>query len=178
MALDQCDICSCPAQAFTSKEGFMAGVIRLLCAQLAQQQLDDTEFQLLVDNAAGTDVPFLRAITVDENGNRVVSDVQLDGTTPYVPVGTVGDPLNTLPATASVSITRPQNTTGTVSAGAYAVSILNIGSASGLVNGVELEREQEVALQGFHDPNTRQFFRLPAITWDASSTAFYIVDIR
>lgn len=38
MALDLCDICSCPIASSTSLEAFKAAVIRLLCEQAGLQQ--------------------------------------------------------------------------------------------------------------------------------------------
>ena len=50
----------------------------------------DAEYEILCDVAAnGTSTPFLRHYTTSGTGAPAVSDTALDGTTPYVPAGSV-----------------------------------------------------------------------------------------
>lgn len=95
MAIDSCDVCSCVQANFSSKEAFRLSVGRALCAIIdglggGAMAGDDVEFLVLCDDqGGGTVVQFFRRIITDSVGTPTVADYELDGSTPYVPSGTV-----------------------------------------------------------------------------------------
>jgi hypothetical protein len=71
----------------------------------------------------------------------------------------------------TTTIARPTNS-GTVAAGASAVSIANVGTASGTVKTITLKAGETVNFDGGAVNNT-----LDAITYDATGTEFLIITI-
>jgi hypothetical protein len=63
---------------------------------------------------------------------------------------------------------------GTVAAGKYAVSISNVGDAVGTVEGGNLPVGASVAFNGYLDPVSNTFYRLPSVSYDATGTSFII----
>lgn len=98
MAFDPCDVCGCVHANFASNESFKISVGRALCQIIALgggggggggPQVNAEV--LCDDDGAGTITPFIRRITTDTLGVNTVADFELDGVTPYVTTGTVGN---------------------------------------------------------------------------------------
>ncbi len=67
---------------------------------------------------------------------------------------------------------------GAVAENAYSVSILNVGSASGTVDGVSIVEGQSINLTALEDQVTRELKLLPEIEFDATGTTLSITVIR
>lgn len=83
----------------------------------------DVEFQVLCDD--GT--PFLRHYQSDGAGGVVATDYELDGTTPYIPAGTVGVCAEQPAANPEIASTVQRQTgagTVTIPAGARSVTVV------------------------------------------------------
>lgn len=89
MAIDWTDPDSNLWAHFGSEEAFRISVGRVLVNIAESINSKDGEILLMCDDqGGGTVVQFLRTYITDQDDNLVVTDTTLDGTTPYVVVGT------------------------------------------------------------------------------------------
>lgn len=100
----------------------------------------DAEFNILCDDdGAGVVTPFLRRYTAASDGTVATEDLELDGTTPYTPAGTVTVCAPEAAANPEVGSTAQRQTgagTVTVPAGARSVTLLVLaGTASVAIGG-------------------------------------------
>lgn len=121
--------------------------------------------------------PFLRQFVNTTSGKVIVLDTELDGSTLYTPVGTVGlcDQSSTPPVEVNVTPILSSSTgVGSTTAGRQSVSIANVGIAAGIVGGVSIAPGAVVSYNAYHDPVSNEFKRLAAIAYDATGTTFLI----
>src|SRR5262249_51461149 len=76
--------------------------------------------------------------------------------------------------TATVSYSAVSNSS-TIAAGAYAISIANVGNAAGTVAGVSLPAGGVVEFEAFQDEVNRVQKLLPSIAYVATGTTFNIL---
>jgi hypothetical protein len=62
----------------------------------------------------------------------------------------------------------------TINASRESISISNIGTADGTVNGARLPVGATVSFKAYLDPVTNTYNRVGSISWDASGTEFLI----
>lgn len=79
-------------------------------------------------------------------------------------------------ANAVVSITTAAGV-GATTAGIRSLSIANVGSASGTVDGDTFQAGSVVELTAIWDPVTQTFLKVPAISYDATGTSYRIVEV-
>ncbi len=69
---------------------FFSETIAILRALLASTATSDTEYSILFDvQVDNTYIPFYRYFITECDGTRVIYDVEIDGVTPYTPIGSV-----------------------------------------------------------------------------------------
>jgi len=86
----------------------------------------------------------------------------------YTMCASVSEQAVTLPTRIATSVA------GTTPAGAWSVSIMNVGVVDGLVQGVPIIPGQTVSYAGYYDDVTKQSRRLPAIDYDGTGTVLHI----
>jgi hypothetical protein len=75
----------------------------------------------------------------------------------------------------NLTVTRLSATgAGSIPINSYSASIVNVGGASGLVEGVALAATQSLNLTSVEDPVTKVFKKLPAISYDGTGTTLSI----
>lgn len=136
--------------------------------------------------------PFLRTICRDCEGNIVsTTDTDMDGVTPYEPVGEVTVCLASAGTSSNEQPQPPEepwttidgnllhdlavNRADTLPGGAHRVSIQNVGEANGTVMGAQLQPGDTFEVTAYADPVTRQFVRVAQVPYDATGTTFRIL---
>jgi hypothetical protein len=88
-------------------------------------------------------------------------------------IGGSGDPVTS--GTATPSLTSSTGA-GSTTAGAYEVSISNIGGSAGVVDGVAFPAGASVSFSSQMDRVNNQFKALTALSYDATGTTFLIAE--
>lgn len=139
--------------------------------------------------------PFLRTICRDCEGNIVsITDTDMDGVTPYEPVGEVtvclasgedqdNSQIQEQWTTVNpISVATPRGTIqrldsselGAIPSGMESVTITNVGDAIGTVDGASIYPGQTVTITAYQDPETREFVRLEGFGYDGTGTILSI----
>lgn len=63
---------------------------------------------------------------------------------------------------------------GVVAAGAASVTIVNTGAAPGIVQGAAFAPGEAMTISAYEDPTTRQFVRVPQITYNGAGTTLSV----
>ena len=87
-----------------------------------------------------------------------------------------GQPNPPTTGTATPLVTNT-SVAGATPVGRACVSITNVGAAAGTVNGQTLPVGATVNFHAYHDPSSGQYFRVGAVSYDASGTAFLVGEL-
>lgn len=126
--------------------------------------------------------PFIVLLTPGDP--PTVEYFELDGVTPFVPVGaaspagtTCNNPVqvavcadNFAGALVSSTVTGPV----TIPIGKLSVSVINVGAANGVVDGQPLLPGEAFSVEGFWSPGSGGVFVLPAISIDGTGTTLRV----
>lgn len=126
----------------------------------------------------------MRRVEFGADGSEVVTWRNVDGT-PAAPAPSAADIAAATPGACTAAAVPPTKTEAVikrseattaapVAAGAYSVSILNVGSKPGVVEGTPLYPGESSNWEAWFDEATREMRMLPEITMDASGTVFHI----
>lgn len=119
-------------------------------------------------------VPISGTVTVGNGAGAAAVNIQDGGNTITVDGTVTQTPAVAGTATVSVSTTSAAAST---TAGIRALSIANVGGASGTVDGDAFEAGATLSLSAIFDPVTNTYLKVPAIAYSAVGTTFRIVEI-
>lgn len=67
---------------------------------------------------------------------------------------------------------------GTITAGAFSISIANVGNANGIVLGENIVPNQTINITAMQNPVTRKLLLLPSISYDGTGTTLSVLIMR